>query len=111
MQQHESVTGPSVAQKTRTVAETSDLRVVEYVLGPGESLPWHRHSAVTDTFYCLEGLIQLAIREPAQRLVLHPGETYAVPANVVHQAGNAANGTSRYLLVQGIGKYDFVRAD
>ena len=108
-QQHPS---PGVtSEQTHIVAKTPDLRVVEYVLQPGEYLPWHHHSEVTDHFYCLEGAIGVELREPAQKLLLRPGESCTVPPGAVHRSGNAGEGVSRYLLVQGIGRYDFVKAE
>lgn len=102
---------PAVARKPSVVAQTADVRVVEYVLAPGDNHPWHYHSEVTDNFYCLEGLIGVETREPPGKFVLRPGEKCSVPPNVVHHAGNAAGGISRYLLVQAIGKYDYNRVD
>lgn len=95
---------------TRIVLQTPEVRVVEYVLRPGDSLSWHHHSEVTDRFYCLEGLIEVELRDPPRKQRLHPGETLSVPPRVVHRSGNAADGVSRYLLVQGVGRYDFVTA-
>lgn len=89
------------------VLQTADVRVVEYVLGPGDVHPWHYHSEVSDTFYCLEGLIGVETREPAATAVLRPGEKITVSPKVVHHVKNADAGQSRYLLLQGIGKYDF----
>lgn len=108
---HEPPTAPTPDGKTRVVAQTSSLRVVEYVLQPRETLPWHHHSEVTDRFYCLEGLVGVDLRTPAQNLLLHPGESCTVAPGIVHRSGNAAAGISRYLLVQGVGRYDFVTAD
>lgn len=94
--------------KHHIVAETPELRVVEYVMQPGDQHPWHHHSKVTDRFYCLEGLIGVSLRDTGEKTVLRPGESYAVSPGTIHCAGNAASGVSRYLLIQGIGKYDFV---
>lgn len=110
-QQHEPAAAPTLAQKANVVAQTADVRIVEYVLEPGDTHPWHYHSEVADTFYCLEGLIGVETRQPPRKLVLRPGEKCRVPPNVVHHASNAADCTSRYLLVQAIGKYDYIRAD
>lgn len=90
------------------VAETPELRVVEYVLQPGDQNPWHHHSNVTDRIYCLEGLIGVSLRDTGEKAILHPGESYVVSPGTVHFAGNAGSGVSRFLLVQGVGKYDFV---
>ena len=106
---HESAAAPAAGGKTRIIAQTPDLRVVEYVLQPGDSLSWHHHSEVTDRFYCLEGLIGVELRDQAQKLLLRPGETCTVPPRVVHRSGNAVDCVSRYLLIQGIGRYDLVK--
>jgi quercetin dioxygenase-like cupin family protein len=97
-------------RRRETVAETASLRVVEWTLGAGDSLPWHHHSQVHDTFYCLEGLIGVDTRLPEQHVILRPGEKYVVPANVVHRPENLGNGTGRFLLIQGLGTYDFIPA-
>jgi quercetin dioxygenase-like cupin family protein len=94
--------------KTRLIAQTPGLRVVEYLLQPGDMLAWHHHSEVTDRFYCLDGLVGIELRTPPQQTLLHPGETYSVTPGVTHRTGNAGAGTSRYLLIQGGGQYDFI---
>lgn len=98
-------------QKPNVVVQTTDVRIVEYVLAPGDNHPWHHHSAVADTFYCLEGLVGVETRQPAGKHVLGPGDKCQVPPSVVHHASNAGDGTSRYLLIQALGKYDYIRAD
>jgi mannose-6-phosphate isomerase-like protein (cupin superfamily) len=62
-------------------------------------------------FYCLEGLIDVEARQPPGKFVLRPGESCEVPPRTVHHVSNAKNGTSRYLLVQAPGQYDYVRVD
>lgn len=103
-------TPASTGEKTHIVVQTAEVRVVEYVLQPGANLAWHHHSAITDRFYCLEGMIEVALRDPARTQRLLPGQTLAIPPGVVHSTSNAADGISRYLLVQGVGRYDFVKA-
>jgi quercetin dioxygenase-like cupin family protein len=95
----------------KVIAQTSDVRIVEYTLNPGDSHPWHRHSEVTDRIYCLEGLIGVDTRQPAHQFLLQPGESCEVPVGTVHQVSNRATGTGRYLLVQALGRYDYIRAE
>ncbi len=38
-----------------TVSEADGLRVQILTLGPGEKVPWHSHSVVTDSFIGLDG--------------------------------------------------------
>jgi quercetin dioxygenase-like cupin family protein len=97
-------------KRPRIVLQTRDVRVVEYTLQPGDTHSWHHHSEVTDRFYCLEGVIEVTLRGAAQTERLRPGESFMIPPGIVHRAGNGAEGVSRYLLVQGIGHYDYVKA-
>jgi len=113
VEEHEAVARavPEVGQSLKTIAQTSDVRIVEYTLNPGVNHPWHHHSKVTDRIYGLEGLIGAEIRQPAQQYLLHPGESCEAPVGRVHHVGNPGTVTGRYLLVQVLGKYDYIRAD
>ena len=102
---------PYKIKKRETVAEASGLSVRIFTLAPGETLPWHYHSAIDDIFFCLEGIVAVETRAPAAQHLLKPGERLSVPARQPHLVTNAGPGVSRYLLVQGVGEYDFVRAD
>ena len=101
----------AMARNLSEVVQTEDVRVVEYALEPNERHPWHYHSQVSDRFYCLEGLITVNLRTPPNQLVLQPGQSCAVSPNTVHRVSNAGKGVSRYLLVQALGKYDYIRVD
>jgi quercetin dioxygenase-like cupin family protein len=100
-----------VARNPKILVQTADVRIVEYTLNPGDSHPWHYHTEVTDRVYCLEGLIAVDIRQPSESRVLRPGDSSEVAQRIVHHVSNAGDGTSRYLLVQALGKYDYIRAD
>jgi quercetin dioxygenase-like cupin family protein len=108
--QQAAMATPAADESVRVIMQTADVRVAEYVLQPGDGLSWHHHSEVSDRFYCLDGLIGVELRDPPQTTVLRPGEAGTVPPKVVHRAVNAADGVSRYLLIQGVGRYDFVEA-
>jgi quercetin dioxygenase-like cupin family protein len=77
-------------------------------LGNGQKVPWHHHSNVTDTFLCMDGPMQVETRNPETRTVLRPGERTAVPAGRPHEVSGVDGGPCRFLIVQGVGKYDFV---
>lgn len=98
-------------RNVKVIAQTDNVRIVEYTLNAGERHPWHRHSEVSDRIYCLEGLIGVDLREPSRQYRLRPGESCEVPVGTVHHVGNAGDVTGRYLLVQAQGKYDYIRAD
>lgn len=112
MDEAEAATRVSPADPRRqVVAQTATLRVVEWTLGPGERLPWHHHSEIADTFYCLQGVIGVDTRDPPGQTVLRPGEKFVVGANAVHRPENLGESPARFLLVQGLGTYDFVPAE
>ncbi len=94
----------------RLIAETAELRVQILTLGPGEEVPWHHHTAVTDTFVCLEGPIIVSTRQPdaARKLVI--GETYEVPPRTAHHVAGEEGGRCRFVIVQGVGPYDYIPA-
>ena len=95
-------------EKRELVAEAAGLRVQILTLAAGQCVPWHLHSNIADTFVCLDGPMAVRTREPAGETVLRPGETCAVPARVPHYVSGTNGGPCRFLIVQGVGKYDFV---
>lgn len=99
----------------KMIAEGADVQVKEILLTPGEDIPWHHHSNVFDVFYCLEGTltvqrIDIASQQPLPDLVLRQGETGKVEPGTAHRPINEARaGNCRMLVVQGVGKYNFMR--
>ncbi len=94
-----------------TIAETADLRVQILTLAPGERIPWHYHSTVTDTFFCLDGPMVVRTRSPRRRYELCAGDVCAVPPQTVHEVSGKDGGGCRFALVQGVGPFDFVPVD
>ena len=87
---------------------TPDVQVRSMRLRPHEAVPWHLHTAVDDVVVCLHGLIEVRFREGGRRVTLSPGQRDRVPARTVHQVANLSGTDSEYLLIQGVGRYDFV---
>jgi len=98
-------------EKRETIAEAPGLRVRRLTLAPGQAVPWHHHTNITDTFFCLEGTVVIETRAPAATHVLAPGESHAVPPKCAHTVHGRDMGRCRFLNVQGVGEYDFVPAD
>jgi mannose-6-phosphate isomerase-like protein (cupin superfamily) len=89
-------------------AQRPGFRITELTLGPRQRVPWHYHNRVQDTFYVLEGRLRLFLREPKAEVALGPGETYAVRPGRPHLVHNGGEGSATFLVLQGIGEYDFV---
>jgi quercetin dioxygenase-like cupin family protein len=84
------------------------FRISEIQLSPTQQVPWHYHNNVQDTFYVLDGNLRLFLREPKEEVRLAPGETYSVKARRPHLVVNGGSGSVTFLVLQGIGEYDFV---
>jgi len=88
------------------IAKGSDVGVQERTLAPGQEIPWHYHTVITDTTYCLEGTVRIEMLDPAEQVLLGTGQSHAVPTNRPHRVTSHGDGPCRFLLVQGVGKYD-----
>jgi quercetin dioxygenase-like cupin family protein len=89
-------------------AERPGFRISELQISPTQQVPWHFHTNVQDTFYVLQGTIRLFLRDPKEDVRLAPGETYAVRAGRPHLVTNAGTTSATFLVLQGIGEYDYV---
>jgi quercetin dioxygenase-like cupin family protein len=84
------------------------FRITELQISPTQKVPWHLHTNVQDTFYVLGGVLRLFLREPQEEVRLAPGETYTVNARRPHLVTNGGDASATFLVLQGIGEYDFV---
>jgi mannose-6-phosphate isomerase-like protein (cupin superfamily) len=89
-------------------AERPGFRITELRIGPRQRVPWHYHTRVQDTFYVLEGRIRLFLRDPREEVALEPGQTYSVRPGRAHLVTNGGEVSATFLVLQGIGEYDFV---
>lgn len=97
----------------QSIVETPDVRVTLMTLAPGEATPWHSHSIVADTAFRLDGEVEVQARGPegaVEAIRLAPGVPCRMEPGRVHRVANAGPGVCRFLLVQGVGAYDFLKA-
>jgi quercetin dioxygenase-like cupin family protein len=90
------------------VAIGSDVQARIFTLAPGEAIPWHFHSAVTDWYFVLDGVLSIETRAPRARRILTIGERCHIPPRTAHLIANHSAADTRLLLVQGVGAYDFM---
>lgn len=84
------------------------FRITELQISRSQKVPWHYHSNVQDTFYVLNGNLRLFLREPKEEVRLGPGDTYTVKPRRPHLVTNGGDASATFLVLQGIGEYDFV---
>jgi len=89
-------------------AERPGFRITELQISPTQTVPWHYHSNIQDTFYVLHGTLRLFLRDPKEDVRLAPGEIYAVRPGRPHLVTNAGDTSATFLVLQGLGEYDYV---
>jgi len=90
-------------------AERPGFRISEIRLTPTQQVPWHHHSNIQDTFYVLSGRIRITLRFPDEHIELGVGENWGpASARRPHRVSNAGTDTATFLVLQGMGDYDFV---
>jgi quercetin dioxygenase-like cupin family protein len=89
-------------------AERPGFRINELQISPTQKVPWHYHTNVQDTFYVIEGSIRIFLQNPKEEVTLKPGATYSVPPRRPHLVANGGDASATFLVLQGIGEYDFV---
>ena len=99
---------PSYTVKNiEAIAEGSDMRARLYTLAPGDVIPWHYHTAVTDWYFCLVGILRVETRVPRDDERLAAGAQYQIPSKTAHRISNGGGEDCQFLLLQGVGAYDF----
>ena len=95
-----------------TLIDTETVRVRIMKLQPGEMTPLHYHSEVTDNIFGLSGTMVVQLKNPDESLNLDPGTRCEIPPGRSHMVINlSSDQAGSYLLVQGVGSYDFLSAD
>jgi mannose-6-phosphate isomerase-like protein (cupin superfamily) len=89
-------------------AERPGFRIAELQLSPTQTVPWHFHNNIADTFYVLEGEMRLFLQNPKEEVRLKVGETYTAVAKRPHLVTNAGKTSLTFLIMQGVGEYDYV---
>jgi quercetin dioxygenase-like cupin family protein len=90
-------------------AERPGFRISEIRLSPTQRVPWHHHSNIADTFYVLGGRIRITLHSPDEQIELGVGESWG-PARSgrPHLVTNLGTEDASFLVLQGMGDYDFV---
>ena len=97
-----------VVERRAHHAERPGFRIAELQISPTQKVPWHYHTHIQDTFYVIEGHLRLFLRDPKQEVRLSAGETYTVLPRRPHLVTNGGDGSATFVVLQGIGEYDYV---
>lgn len=93
------------------IAVGTDIQVRVFTLTDGDVIPWHYHSETTDHYFVLRGKLTIETRSPDHRHQLATGERYKILPGTAHRISNKSASECQFLLVQGVGQYDWHKAD
>jgi quercetin dioxygenase-like cupin family protein len=102
-----AVTAPYKIKNVETVVKGTDVQVRVFTLAPGETIPWHFHRDSTDYYFVLEGVLSISTREPTSTRTLSIGQSDKITPGTPHLIANGSAEDCRFLLVQGVGAYDW----
>ncbi len=88
----------------------SDIRARLFTLASGETIPWHYHREAADYYFILQGELTILMRTPEEARTLQIGSDYRIAPGRPHLIANRSTGDCRFLLLQGVGTYDWVKA-
>jgi len=91
------------------IIRTENVLVRIMNLAAGASTDWHYHTDVNDYFVCLTGVVKVEAKTPDEEVILLPGQRAEIKTPRIHRVVNIHDDTSEYLLVQGVGTYDFIK--
>lgn len=93
--------------RDEVMLDTENVRVRIMVLDGGQATAWHYHTEIVDQMLCLEGKVAIEYQGPQECVELNPGGRCEVAVERVHRVVNLTPDDAKYLLVQGVGRYDF----
>jgi quercetin dioxygenase-like cupin family protein len=88
--------------------ERPGFRITELKLSPTQTVPWHAHTNIADTFYVIDGHLRLFLQQPKETIDLAPGDSHTAIAGRPHLVTNGGDTTLDILVLQGIGDYDYI---
>jgi mannose-6-phosphate isomerase-like protein (cupin superfamily) len=97
----------------RWLAKGSDVYVKEFTLAANEGVPLHSHTTVFDIFYVIEGklsieCVDVATGENLPTIELAVGDSTKITVETAHRPFNHGPGVCRFVIIQGVGEYDFL---
>lgn len=92
------------------ILRTKDVQARVFTLAPGEAIPWHFHKESTDYYFVLEGTLSVSMDAPSSKSnIVSVGGRHKIDPGTPHEIANMSDRVCRFLLLQGVGRYDFIR--
>ena len=92
------------------LASAPGLRVQLVTIAPGQRIPWHHHTEVSDTIVAIVGPVVVQFRDGAPPHRLEAGERLTIVPGTEHTVSGEGGGACRFVNLHAGGTYDFVAA-
>jgi len=109
---------PGASSKPNYAVENSELIVAGtnvqarlILLAPGQIIPWHYHSEITDHYFVLRGALKIETMNPKFTRTLVVGERHQLTPGTAHSLSNRISVDCQFLLLQGVGRYDWIKVE
>lgn len=89
----------------------TEVRARLFTLAPRDVIPWHLHSEAADHYFVLAGELMASMRSPEETSIVGVGRNYRIPPGRPHSIANRSIVDCQFLLLQGVGKLDWVKVD
>ena len=97
-------------KRVEPVMVGSDMQARLFTLTPQDEIPWHCHSECADHYFVLEGALTIMTRKLKREKSVRVGNRYRIAPGTPHVISNRSGADCRFLLLQGIGKRDWINA-
>jgi mannose-6-phosphate isomerase-like protein (cupin superfamily) len=97
-------------KRVEPVMVGSDMRARLFTLAHRDEIPWHRHSECADCYFVLEGELTIMTRKLKRARKISVGKRYEIAPGTSHLVSNRSGVDCRFLLLQGVGKCDWIKA-
>jgi mannose-6-phosphate isomerase-like protein (cupin superfamily) len=97
-------------KRVEPVMVGSDMQARLFTLAPQDEIPWHCHSECADHYFVLEGALTIMTRKLKREKTVRVGNRYRIAPGTPHVISNRSGADCRFLLLQGIGKRDWINA-
>jgi quercetin dioxygenase-like cupin family protein len=100
------------AERVAVHAQRPGFHISELRMGPNQRVPWHYHSCIHDTLYVLKGRIRISLQDPDEEVEVELGETFGpIAPGRRHLVTNPTDDVATFLVLQGMGEFDFVEVN
>ena len=98
-------------KKVEEIVVGADVQARILTLAPANVIPWHHHSECTDYYFVLRGVLTIETRNPSISRMLKTGDRHQIEPGTAHLISNRGVEDCEFLLIQGAGKYDWIKGE